>query len=303
MSENRLRFEDFDFLLNINKLNISANELSAPDIRPNTLPSLQVLDLSFNGLLPDQVKKLKSFGRLKDLALVGNKLDHLPEELVALQSLEVLNISYNLFSSNNTQTCDRLWRNLANLRQLKSLTLTGNQLKGIHTTELVPGDFASLEQLDFRHNWVDDQLRLICARNFMSLKKLFVTGNEFCSQPYDYLREELDKRVGAEVAQFDQIINETVSYKLQQDLIKKKPIPIIFENFVVIKNDEFRRKMNTEFFGVDIPLQEQDLKKQDDRMMSDREEDEGPNQTDVNNDNFFLTGVLWCYLRQEFRPT
>lgn len=200
MSENRLHFEDFDFLLNINKLNISSNELSVPDIRPNTLPSLQMLDLSFNGLVPEHIKKLKAFTRLKDLALVGNKLDYLPDDIVDLQSLEVLNISYNMFSSSNTQGSDRLWRTLADMRQLKSLTLTGNQLKGIHTTELVPGDFACLEQLDFRNNWVDDQLRLICARNFMSLKKLFVTGNEFCNHPYDYLREELDKRVGAEVA-------------------------------------------------------------------------------------------------------
>ena len=199
VSENRLKFQDFDFLLNINKLNLSSNNLGDLEIKPNILPNLQVLDLSFNGLVPDHLKSLKTFSRLKDLSLVGNKLDRLPEELLVLQSIECLNISYNLFSSNNTNAADRLWRMLADFRQLKNLTLSGNTLKGIHTPELVPGDFASLEQLDFRFNAVDDQLRLICARNFISLKKLFVTGNEFCKQPYDYLRDELDKRVGAEV--------------------------------------------------------------------------------------------------------
>lgn len=199
VSENRLKFQDFDFLLNINKLNISSNNLAELDLKPNILPNLQVLDLSFNGLVPEHLKNLKTFGRLKDLSLVGNKLDMLPEDLLVLQSLENLNISYNLFSSNLNSSADKLWRTLADFRQLKNLTLSGNTLKGIHTPELVPGDFACLEQLDFRYNAVDDQLRLICARNFVSLKKLFVTGNEFCKSPYDYLRDELDKRVGAEV--------------------------------------------------------------------------------------------------------
>lgn len=199
VSENRLKFQDFDFLLNINKLNISSNNLGELDIKPNILPNLQVLDLSFNGLYPDHLKSLRTFVRLKDLSLVGNKLDKFPEDILILQSLENLNISYNLFTSANTNDADKLWRTLADFRQLKHLTVSGNQLKGIHTPELVPGDFAALETLDFRFNAVDDQLRLICARNFISLKKLFVTGNEFCKQPYDYLRDELDKRVGAEV--------------------------------------------------------------------------------------------------------
>lgn len=63
----------------------------------------------------------------------------------------------------------------------------------------MPGDFQALEVLDFRHNSVDEQIRLICARNFVRLKKLYVTGNEFCQYPFNYLKEELDKRIGAEV--------------------------------------------------------------------------------------------------------
>jgi len=198
LSENRLHFDDIDYLLNVNKLNFSSNNLETPDIRPNTLPNLQVLDLSFNFLVPDALVRIKAFTRLKDLSLVGNKLDRIPEELTTLTSLEVLNISHNLFSSDNGAA--RVWRTLADIRGLRSLALSGNGLRGIHTEHLVPGDFGNLEDLDFRENKVDDQLRLICARNFIRLKRLWVTGNDFCNYPYDYLKDELDKRVGAEVA-------------------------------------------------------------------------------------------------------
>ena len=246
MSDNKLQFEDIDYLLNVNKLNLSNNQLQSPVIRPNTLPSLMVLDLSFNQLTPDSLVCLQVFVRLKHLSLVGNLLDHLPSELLSLQALENLNVSHNtIVSDSNTS---KLWRMLGDFRQLTHLSLTGNKLRGIHTEHLMAGDFHALEVLDFRDNSVDDQQQLICARNFSSLKKLYVTGNPFCSYPFDYLKDELAKRVGAE------LINETVAYKLQQDILKKKPVPIIFENFVVIKNDEFRKKVNTEFFGVDIPV-------------------------------------------------
>ena len=36
--------------------------------------------------------------------------------------------------------------------------------------------------------------------------------------------------------------------------MKKKKIPIIYENFVMIKDVQFKKKVNTEFFGVDIPV-------------------------------------------------
>lgn len=81
--------------------------------------------------------------------------------------------------------------------------------------------------------------------------------------------------------------------------MKKKPTPIIFENFVVIKNDEFKRKINTEFFGMDIPVYEDDKKRLHDIQP---QQDDLPDQVDVE-DGFFLTGVGPHYLRQESRLT
>lgn len=95
LTENRLRFEDFDYLLHINKLNISSNDMSEPDIRSNTLPNLISLDISFNGLVPQQAMKVKEFTRLKELSLVGNNLSSVPPALTELANLETLNLSHN----------------------------------------------------------------------------------------------------------------------------------------------------------------------------------------------------------------
>jgi hypothetical protein len=54
-----------------------------------------------------------------------------------------------------------------------------NKIRGIHTEKLTAGNFATLIELDFSYNIVENQHNLICARNFVSLKKLYITGNPF----------------------------------------------------------------------------------------------------------------------------
>jgi len=95
-------------------------------------------------------------------------------------------------------------------------------------------------------------MKLICSRNFVKLKFLYITGNSFAEYPYDFLTSELRSRISAE------IINETISFKIRQAHMKKKKIPIIYENFVMIKDVQFKKKANTEFFGVDIPVKSQE---------------------------------------------
>ena len=58
----------------------------------------------------------------------------------------------------------------------------------------------------------------------------------------------------------------------------------MFENFVVVKNDEFRRKVNTEFFGVDIPVYSDGKVK----LPADKPSQTAQMDTD---DGFFMTGV------------
>ena len=43
----------------------------------------------------------------------------------------------------------------------------------------MPGDFEMIERIDISYNVIEDQLNLICSRNFDRLKILIVTGNPF----------------------------------------------------------------------------------------------------------------------------
>lgn len=86
--------------------------------------------------------------------------------------------------------------------------------------------------------------------------------------------------------------------------MKKKKIPIIYENFVMIKDVQFRKKVNTEFFGVDIPV-----KTKSEDVLIDLPEDqpeegqEIPEETKQGNgiqhyaDPFFITEVFAGWLK------
>lgn len=193
-----------EVLSNLSKIIAHNNLISELSITENMLPALEILDLSFNALSENALISLSSFGRLKyhfcnlrELALAGNSLQELPPELTALENLRSIDLSHNLINSDSKAS--NFWRILADFPGLAELNVSHNYLKGIHTEKLEAGDFDLLEVLDFRNNSVDDQLKLICARNFSSLKTLIVTHNPFVEYSYDYLEEELLNRTGAEV--------------------------------------------------------------------------------------------------------
>lgn len=287
LTDNKISLSDIDFLLSLTKINMQSNGINSLIIRPNTFPNLQCLDISFNNFNSEELASLEKVPRLKSLSMVGNNLSNMPDEVKKLASLELLNISHNKFSSDENAAC--LWEQMASFHNLKELDLSNNELRGIHTEKLIAGDFSNLELLDFRANKVDDQMKLICARNFTSLKFLYVTNNSFTELAYDFLTSELQNRVGAE------IINETISFKLRQNHMKKKSIPIIYENFVMIKDVQFKKKINTEFFGVDIPM-----KAKSERQLSPVKEGEEPiaeeqphpaEEEAQNGEAFFMTEV------------
>ena len=91
-------------------------------------------------------------------------------------------------------------------------------------------------ELDFSYNAVENQHNLICARNFISLKKLYITGNPFANnQQYKGLEMEVYARAGAEV-----IIENQKSYYLKS---KKAERPSIkFEQIVKVEAAVFKKK-------------------------------------------------------------
>lgn len=91
------------------------------------------------------------------MALVGNNLTKLPNEVKTLNYLETLNLSHNTFSSDDDASI--FWEQMASFGNLNELNLSDNLLRGIHTEKLIAGDFGNLENLDFRNNKVDDQMK------------------------------------------------------------------------------------------------------------------------------------------------
>ena len=74
--------------------------------------------------------------------------------------------------------------------------------------------------------------------------------------------------------------------------MKKKNIPIIYENFVMIKDVQFKKKFNTEFFGVDIPIKPEAAEKfkgPDDEQSDKIETEPQEIQQEENGDAFFIT--------------
>lgn len=88
---------------------------------------------------------------------MGNNLTKLPTEIKSLNYLETFNLSHNQFSSDDDASI--FWEQLASFGSLNDLNLSDNFLRGIHTEKLIAGDFGNLENLDFRNNKVDDQMK------------------------------------------------------------------------------------------------------------------------------------------------
>lgn len=102
----------------------------------------------------------------------------------------------NLFRSDHKAS--HFWSSLATLPIIEHISIARNQIRGIHTEKLAAGNFSTLVILDFSYNIVENQHNLICARNFVSLKKLYITGNPFAvANQFKGLEMEVFARTGA----------------------------------------------------------------------------------------------------------
>ncbi|CAD8060912.1 unnamed protein product [Paramecium sonneborni] len=230
VSENQLQLEDLTSFPSLKILKISANNIKNIEItHKNTFEQLQHLDLSFNYLSKEAISSLKHITELKELYLVRNELLELPTDMSEFTKLELLDISDNAFQSN--QTASILWEVLGQIPELKTLNISKNFLRGIHTERLVVGYFNKLETLDFSYNIAENQHNLICARNFTNLKKIIITGNPFgITKDHQGLEMEIHARTGGI------LINDEIekSY-LKKPKIKRPPCK--FEQLKRVEND------------------------------------------------------------------
>ncbi|KAJ7320626.1 hypothetical protein JRQ81_020137 [Phrynocephalus forsythii] len=132
-TENLLTLDVFRKFPELRELELSLNGLRNLKINAGEFPHLEILDLSYNNLSPEDVQALGVLSHLKVLHLTANGLNSLPLDLAVPESencpkfpaLEVLLLDDNHLSHPN------VFVSLANLRSLKQLNLDRNGIKEV----------------------------------------------------------------------------------------------------------------------------------------------------------------------------
>lgn len=129
-TENLLSLGHFRKFSALRELELSMNRIQNLKVGAGDFPHLEILDLSYNNLLADDVLALGTLPRLRVLHLTGNGLTHLPldmavselkkPEIKRFPSLEILMLDDNKLSHPS------VFASLANLKRLKQLHLDKN---------------------------------------------------------------------------------------------------------------------------------------------------------------------------------
>nr|CAB3267811.1 X-ray radiation resistance-associated protein 1 [Phallusia mammillata] len=146
-AENILPFRPFTNFVNLRELELPVNGLRNLQVEFDDFPNLQVLDLSYNNLSPQDLLSLGALQNLKVLTLTGNGLHSVPpdmarpvmainsngesEMLVRYKSLEVLLLDENHLSDLSTFAA------LAALPELRELNLDKNGIEVIPHLKVV----------------------------------------------------------------------------------------------------------------------------------------------------------------------
>ncbi|XP_021071685.1 extracellular matrix protein 2 isoform X2 [Mus pahari] len=152
----------------VTNLELAGNSiLSIPDEAFNGLPNLERLDLSRNNITSLGIgpKAFKSLKKLMRLNMDGNNLVHIPSDLPS--TLEELKIN-----DNNLQAIDE--KSLSDLNQLVTLELEGNNLSEINVNPLAFKSLESLSYLRLGRN----KFRIIPQGLPASVEELYLENNQ-----------------------------------------------------------------------------------------------------------------------------
>ncbi|XP_041438726.1 X-ray radiation resistance-associated protein 1 isoform X2 [Xenopus laevis] len=97
-AENSLTLGTFRSFSALRELDLSMNNIRNVCLEPGDLPKLEVLDLCYNNLTPDDVTRLGVLSHLRVLHLSGNGLTHLPPDMSVSHMLRLLNLDNNSIS-------------------------------------------------------------------------------------------------------------------------------------------------------------------------------------------------------------
>jgi hypothetical protein len=190
-------------------------------IGPDNFANIETLNVAYNNIPANHLNHLQHLTKLKNLDLASNDLITLPEDLSFLKSLEDLNLSSNMFSSNSTLIKPQsLIVSMASIPRLKKLNLSRNKFSGFHHEDLTQGAFPNLQELDFSYNRVEDEDMMMATSMLGTFQVLIISGNPFAQQgPEAYARLEHELQLNLSAV----IVNHN-SYSAQPYL-KRKTIP------------------------------------------------------------------------------
>ncbi len=149
---------------NLQKLEITGNDLANVSLQLKLPASLKELHLANNGLT--QPPSISGANNLEKLNLAFNALHEIPD-LTSIQTIKELNVSNNQISS---------LLSMAHLEQLKTLKLTNNQLTG----SLNLSGLTNLTELFLSHNRLTTPPILVGLNNLWTLG---LSNNQLTSSP------------------------------------------------------------------------------------------------------------------------
>merc|ERR1712028_251873 len=148
VGENELNIESLGGLSALRELVMPCNCMQSAVIGKGQFQSLQHLDLSFNSVAASSLATFEHLISLETLNLSNNGLAQVPLELSTLPCLSNLDLSSNLFAT------DDVLITLSSASALKTLNLSRNQMRSFPPLASKLGRFLSLKVFDLSHNQV-----------------------------------------------------------------------------------------------------------------------------------------------------
>jgi hypothetical protein len=102
VGDNRIQLEKLAVLPNLQELHIDCNGITGLELPAGGFPRLEVLNLSYNGVSPDDVAHLAQLACLRELDLTGNRLVTLPPDWSEFLELRKLTLDRNLLGSDES---------------------------------------------------------------------------------------------------------------------------------------------------------------------------------------------------------
>ena len=172
LGDNRVQFAALAYLPALIELHLDCNGLREITCPAGGFPTLEVLNLSYNGLSTAAISALADVPRLRQLDISMNELTGLPADMSEFGALQSLNCEHNALGS------EASFLALGSIPALRSLSLAHNRVDSLPSSS-AEGSFSMLSTLDLAHNIITNEEALLPILQMATLRTLLLYGNPF----------------------------------------------------------------------------------------------------------------------------